>query len=227
MGIAGQINLAQVAFFGVGAYATAILTTHGWSRLLARRGARRAGRAGRRAAWSASPRCGSSPTTWASSRLGLALAFLDWSPTHARPAAPTGISGIPAPPLFGVDLSSEYLYYYLEPGPGRSASGFAPVHRPHPAGPADAGHAGRPAGRRRLGAEVPTLRMIAFAARQRVRRRWPGALYAGLIRYVAPETFSIANMFLLLAMVIIGGRHSLAGCVIGAIVLTVPRGSSC
>src|SRR3954452_22654370 len=28
MGIAGQINLAQVAFFGVGAYATAILTTH-------------------------------------------------------------------------------------------------------------------------------------------------------------------------------------------------------
>ena len=28
MGIAGQINLAQVAFFGVSAYATAILTTH-------------------------------------------------------------------------------------------------------------------------------------------------------------------------------------------------------
>ena len=28
MGIAGQINLAQIAFFGVSAYATAILTTH-------------------------------------------------------------------------------------------------------------------------------------------------------------------------------------------------------
>jgi branched-chain amino acid transport system permease protein len=28
LGIAGQINLAQVAFFGVSAYATAILTTH-------------------------------------------------------------------------------------------------------------------------------------------------------------------------------------------------------
>ena len=27
MGVAGQVNLAQVAFFGVGAYATAILTT--------------------------------------------------------------------------------------------------------------------------------------------------------------------------------------------------------
>ena len=28
MGVAGQVNLAQIAFFGVGAYATAILTTH-------------------------------------------------------------------------------------------------------------------------------------------------------------------------------------------------------
>jgi branched-chain amino acid transport system permease protein len=46
-------------------------------------------------------------------------------------------------------------------------------------------------------------------------------LYAGLINYIAPETFSIADMFLLLAMVIIGGRRSLAGCVIGAVVLTV------
>ena len=48
-----------------------------------------------------------------------------------------------------------------------------------------------------------------------------GVLYAGLIHYIAPETFSIADMFLLLAMVIIGGRQSLAGCVIGAIGLTV------
>ena len=48
-----------------------------------------------------------------------------------------------------------------------------------------------------------------------------GVLYAGLIHYIAPETFSIADMFLLLAMVIIGGRQSLAGCVIGAVGLTV------
>jgi branched-chain amino acid transport system permease protein len=50
-----------------------------------------------------------------------------------------------------------------------------------------------------------------------------GVLYAGLIRYVAPETFSIANMFLLLAMVIIGGRQSILGCVIGALALSLLR----
>ncbi|MBV9451427.1 MAG: ATP-binding cassette domain-containing protein [Streptosporangiaceae bacterium] len=50
-----------------------------------------------------------------------------------------------------------------------------------------------------------------------------GVLYAGLIHYIAPETFSIADMFLLLAMVIIGGRQSLWGCVAGAIGLTIIR----
>jgi len=48
-------------------------------------------------------------------------------------------------------------------------------------------------------------------------------LYAGLVRYVAPDTFSIANMFLLLAMVIIGGRQSLVGCVVGAVALSLLR----
>jgi branched-chain amino acid transport system permease protein len=64
------------------------------------------------------------------------------------------------------------------------------------------------------------LRMIAFVLAS-VYGGAAGVLYAGLIHYVAPETFSIANMFLLLAMVIIGGRQSLAGCVAGAVGLTI------
>ena len=72
------------------------------------------------------------------------------------------------------------------------------------------------------GAEIPVLRMIAFVLAS-VYGGVAGVLYAGLIHYIAPATFSIANMFLLLAMVIIGGRRSLAGCVTGAIVLTVAQ----
>ena len=45
MGIGGQINLAQVAFFGVGAYAVAILTTRAgfgfWTAAVARHARRR------------------------------------------------------------------------------------------------------------------------------------------------------------------------------------------
>ena len=73
-----------------------------------------------------------------------------------------------------------------------------------------------------VGVEVPQLRMTAFFLSS-VYGGVAGVLYAGLIRYVAPETFSLANMFLLLAMVIIGGRQSLVGCVVGAIALSVLR----
>ena len=70
------------------------------------------------------------------------------------------------------------------------------------------------------GVEIRRLRMIAFVLAS-VYGGAAGVLYAGLIHYIAPETFSLADMFLLLAMVIIGGRRSLAGCVTGAIALTV------
>jgi len=73
-----------------------------------------------------------------------------------------------------------------------------------------------------VGVEVPVLRMTAFLLSS-VYGGIAGVFYAGLIRYVAPETFSIANMFLLLAMVIIGGRQSLVGCVVGAVTLSLLR----
>ncbi|GAB3932040.1 hypothetical protein GCM10027614_00470 [Micromonospora vulcania] len=69
---------------------------------------------------------------------------------------------------------------------------------------------------------MPALRMTAFLLAS-VYGGVAGVLYSGLIGYVAPETFSIANMFLLLAMVIIGGRQSLVGCVVGAIALALVR----
>src|SRR6202035_4535881 len=60
------------------------------------------------------------------------------------------------------------------------------------------------------GGEIRLLRMIAFVLAS-VYGGVAGVLYAGLINYIAPETFSIADMFLLLAMVIIGGRRVPAG----------------
>jgi branched-chain amino acid transport system permease protein len=73
-----------------------------------------------------------------------------------------------------------------------------------------------------MGAEIPFLRMTSFILAS-LYGGLAGVLYAGLIRYVAPESFSIGNMFFLLAMVIIGGRQNLLGCVIGAVLLAVLR----
>ncbi|WP_203734317.1 branched-chain amino acid ABC transporter ATP-binding protein/permease [Paractinoplanes durhamensis] len=221
MGVGGQVNLAQVAFFGVGAYATAILTTRaGWgfwvSALLAI------------AATMAIGLLVGTPALRVQSHylgivtLGLALAFTNWVTNAQIAGGAEGISAIPVPTLPGVDLSSEYLYYYLELIVFALVLAFGlfivrtALGRRMRAMRDDALAAGA------LGAEVPVLRMTAFLLAS-VYGGVAGVLYAGLIRYVAPESFSIANMFLLLAMVIIGGRQSLIGCVVGAVGLYLVR----
>ncbi len=221
MGIAGQVNLAQIAFFGVGAYVTAILTTHDgygfWvAGLLAM------------AATVLTGLVVGAPALRIQSHylgivtLGLAVAFVDLITNAPVTGGDSGISGIPAPPLFGIDLSSQYLYYYLELAvlAGGLAFGLfvvrTPLGRRMRAMRDDALAAAA------SGAEIGVLRMLAFVLAS-VYGGAAGVLYAGLIHYVAPETFSIADMFLLLAMVIIGGRQSLAGCVTGAIGLTIAQ----
>ncbi|MFF5078513.1 ATP-binding cassette domain-containing protein [Actinoplanes sp. NPDC000266] len=221
MGIAGQVNLSQVAFFGVGAYVTAILTTH------AGMGFWVAGVLAVAATILMGLVIGT-PALRVQSHylgivtLGLALAFTNWVTNAEIAGGAEGISGIPAPTLPGVDLSSEYIYYYLELIVFAVVLSFGlfvvrtALGRRMRAMRDDALAAGA------LGAEVPMLRMTAFMLAS-LYGGVAGVLYSGLIRYVAPESFNIANMFLLLAMVIIGGRQSLIGCVIGAISLALVR----
>ncbi|GAB4051250.1 branched-chain amino acid ABC transporter ATP-binding protein/permease [Catellatospora paridis] len=221
MGIAGQINLAQVALFGVASYATAILTT-------------RAGFGFWTAAALAmlivaaiglligTPALRMQSHYLGIVTLGLALALTNWVTNAHIAGGAEGITGIPAPTLPGIDLRNDYFFYYLELVVFALALAFGlfvvrtPLGRKMRAMRDDSLAAGA------VGVEVPQLRMTAFFLAS-LYGGVAGVLYAGLIRYVAPETFSIANMFLLLAMVIIGGRQSLVGCVVGAVALSLLR----
>jgi branched-chain amino acid transport system permease protein len=215
MGIGGQVNLAQVAFFGAGAYAVAILTTKAglgfWVAAVL--------------AVLATTAIGvvvGTPALRVQSHylgivtLGLALAFTNWVTNAQIAGGAEGISGIPGP------IDNEYLYYYLELGVFAVTLAFGlfivrtGLGRRMRAMRDDALAAGA------LGAQVPLLRMTAFLLAS-LYGGIAGVLYAGLIRYVSPDSFSISTMFLLLAMVIIGGRQSLVGCVTGAIALSVIR----
>ncbi|MCX5366348.1 branched-chain amino acid ABC transporter ATP-binding protein/permease [Streptomyces sp. NBC_00124] len=221
MGISGQINLAQVAFFGVGAYVVAILTTdNGYGFWVAAVLAVLATVA--TGLFVGIPALRMQSHYLGIVTLGLALGFINWITNADVTGGADGISGVPVPTLPGLDLSSEYLYYYLEVvvfGAGL-VFGLFVVHtslgRRLRAMRDDALAAGA------MGAEIPLLRMTAFVLAS-LYGGLAGVLYAGLIRYVAPETFSIGNMFILLAMVIIGGRRSLVGCVVGAVGLTLIR----
>lgn len=221
MGIAGQFDLAQVAFLGVGAYTAAILTLHvGWS------------------FWPAAlvgvaisivvsllvgiPALRVQSHYLAIVTLGLSLAFVSLITNMPIAGQAEGLTGIPAPVLFGVDLSDDYFFYYLAFAMLVLGIAFAAfvVHT----------RLGRRLRAMRdddlaaaaMGTRVPVMRMIAFAFGG-LYGGVAGALYAGLIRFVSPDSFSLANMFLLLAMVIIGGRHSLTGVVIGAVGLVFVR----
>ncbi len=221
MGIAGQVNLAQVAFFGVGAYTVAILTTKAgfgfWSAALL--------------ALLATAVTGllvGTPALRVQSHylgivtLGLALAFTNWVTNAELSGGAEGINAIPVPELPGVDLSSEYLFYYLELIVFAIALAFGLFVVRTPLGRRMRAMRDDPLAAGSVGVEVPMVRMTAFLLAS-VYGGAAGVLYAGLVRYVAPESFSIANMFLLLAMVIIGGRQSLLGCVAGAVMLSLLR----
>ncbi|MFJ9381572.1 ATP-binding cassette domain-containing protein [Streptomyces sp. NPDC101455] len=221
MGVSGQINLAQVAFFGVGAYTTAILTTHSGYGF-----------------WIAAvlgvlatvviglvvgiPALRMQSHYLGIVTLGLALGFVNWITNAKITGGADGISGIPVPPLFGVDLSSEYMYYYLEVVFFAVSMAFGlfvvrtRLGRRLRAMRDDSLAAGA------MGSEIPLLRMTAFVLAS-IYGGLAGVLYAGLIRFVAPESFGQSQMFLLLAMVIIGGRRSLVGCVVGAVGLVLIR----
>ena len=161
MGVAGQVNLAQVAFFGVGAYATAILTTKAgygfWvSALLAI------------AATVVVGLLVGTPALRVQSHylgivtLGLALAFTNWVTNAQVAGGAEGISAVPVPTIPGVDLSSEYLSPPLELIVFALTLVFGlfivrtALGRRMRAMRDDALAAGA------LGAEVPVLRMTAF-----------------------------------------------------------------
>ncbi|MEV4357549.1 branched-chain amino acid ABC transporter ATP-binding protein/permease [Nonomuraea sp. NPDC003707] len=221
MGVAGQINLAQVAFFGVGAYTVAILTTQAgfgfWTAaVLAVVAAAVFG------ALVGVPALRMQSHYLGIVTLGLALAFTNWVTNATVAGRAEGISDVPVPPMFGLDLSSGYLFYYVELIVFALVLAFALLVAHSPLGRRLRAMRDDDLAAGALGAEIPLLRMTAFVL-SGLYGGVAGVLYAGLIRFVAPESFNIANMFLLLAMVIIGGRSSVLGCVVGAVALSLVR----
>jgi len=221
LGYAGQVNLAQAACFGMGSYTTAVLTLkYGFG------------------FWGAFPLSilagallglvVSIPSLRVQSHylgivtLGLALSFTAILTNWALAGQAIGLPGVLGPTLPGVNLADQHNYYYLllavatvlfalallivSSGLGRR---FKALRDDYVA----AAHSG---------VEVPVYRMIAFGV-SGAYAGVAGAFYAGMVHYVSPDTYSLAIMFLLLAMVIMGGRDNIYGAALGAIVLIVVR----
>jgi branched-chain amino acid transport system permease protein len=219
-GYSGQVSFGHAAFYGIGAYSIAILSgLHGWSFWLSL------------AIGITFSAFLAAVVGWPSVKLVhhfLALVTIGVGEiarlTFMNAANITqgfrGIGEIPRPSFLGIDLSDPipYLYFVivvmiicliLKQNIGKSWWGRM-------------FHATRtnPLAAETFGTPLIKTRTLAFVL-SAIFAAIAGALYASLITYVSPDTFTFAQSTLFFTMVLIGGAGTLWGPIIGVIILTI------
>jgi branched-chain amino acid transport system permease protein len=219
IGNLGQLAFANVAFFGLGAYTSGILTVHAgwpwWTTILP------AGLVGALAGVLASLPALRRIRLFYLAILTMAFGeLMRWIYIRAEPLT-NGSMGLAVPPpwLPGIRLSTDLAKFYaflalavlvvvLTSSLLRSRFGraFMAIKDNEVAAAA----MGIPTGRYFVLAFAWSGLVVGVA----------GAMYTALIGHVTPEAFNLLELILHFAVVMVGGLASLAGSVAGAIVLT-------
>src|SRR5207302_3308096 len=133
-----------------------------------------------------------------------------------------GIGRIPPLSVPGIDLTDEYNYYCLVLLVLGGVVAFSLFIARTTLGRRFRAMRDDTLAAASVGIEVPYYRLAAFVLAGLL-AGIAGVLYVHLVRYVSPDTFGLGVMFLLLAMVIIGGQDSIWGAVVGAALLIAAR----
>ena len=220
LGYAGQISLGHAAFYGLGAYTTAILSTKaGWSPW--------AGMAAGAALSSAVAVVVGVPSLrlkghyLAMATLGFgAIVHIVFTAAVEVTGGPSGIVGIPQLMLFGLELASDKSFFYFSWGVvamgmflalnlihSRVGRGLRAIH-----GSEDA------AGSSGVDIAKYKIRIFILSA---VYASVAGSLYANYVNYIDPGPFDVMHSVLLVTMVAVGGMHNIWGAITGAVLLSV------
>ena len=218
VGYTGILSVAQAAFMGIGAYAAAILLTQ-WgfnffSALLV--GMAIAGLIGWGLAWGTLRLKGD---YYVIASFGFQIIIynilLNWI---SLTRGPFGIRQIPPPQAFGFSFLGPLRYAFLTliflaiclwVARRVGETPYGKVLRAIREDEAAAASIGKNVSRYKI--SIFTVSAILASV--------GGALYAGLITYIDPFTFTIHESIFILALVIIGGSGNVYGSVIGAVVL--------
>ena len=220
LGYTGQLSLGHAAFFGIGAYTSSLLALKlewpFWLGLPA--AAVAAGLAG-----------------WAIGRLALklrgayfvlvtisfagviSLVSVNWMELTN---GPLGLPGVPAPELAGLSLRTKPAYYYLVL---LAAAGAYLVCRRlvgSRLGRAFLALRENEALAESVGVD-PTRTLVLAAVVSAALAGVAGSLYAHYTRFVSPEVFLFSYTVTMVIMVVAGGKGTLAGPVVGAVLFTV------
>ena len=219
MGYCGQFMLAQAAFYGVGAYTSAILSTKlgipFWICLPA--------------ALVLTCIAGlltSLPCLRVKSHylaivsLGLAIVLHEAMVNlEFLTNGPTGIIRIPSPTLLGIAVNTEHRYYFLLLPftvlsvlfaklilASRVGRAFIAIRESYTAAEA-------------MGINHRLYKIIGFALSASY-AGVAGSLYVHMVNFVSPDSFDLPELLLEIAMLVVGGIGTLAGPVLGAAVLS-------
>ncbi len=226
LGYAGQLNLGQSAFFGIGAYVSTLLVTLSgvdfWLAFVA--GTLGAGLAGVALALFAVRLRGH---YLAIASMGFAVIvyqlLLNWI---SLTQGPLGIYGIPPPPAWRlpgigrVDFSDTANFFWLVAAATLVVYALLRNLALSPAGEALTALREDEISAASLGVNGPGWKLFAFGVGSAAAGA-AGCFYASFVGTLVPDSFSIAESFNVLAMVIVGGAGTLIGPVGGAILLTV------
>src|ERR1700755_829992 len=218
-GWTGQINFGQAAFYGLGAYTTAIATKAGLP-------------------WIVTPLLSALVGIAAGLVLGLPtvrlrtyylamttigfgeivrLIIVHWEPVTG---GTSGLRAIPPISLFGLSPQGLIQHYYLLLAMLALAILVAVRIRHSALGRAMIATKDSEIAAEQSGVDTTRTKLLAFMIGA-VYAGLAGCLYASSIRFVSPDSFSGTQAILLMTMLIVGGMGSIIGCVFGAVALTI------
>lgn len=219
MGYAGQISIGHAAFYGIGAYMSAILTVryglNPWPCMLA----------GMVVAAVVALLVGAPSLRLKGHYLAMAtlafgiIVYIIFNEEAEWTGGPDGMSGIPGLSIFGFGFDSVEKYYYLvwaivfvvfiftanviQSGTGRA---LRAIHSSEPAASA-------------MGVDISRFKVIVFVYSAML-ASLAGSLYAHYLNFINPSTFDLFFSIKLLIMIALGGMHSIWGAVIGSGIMT-------
>lgn len=220
MGYAGQISLGHAAFYGIGAYGTAIMTVHWgispWLALPAAMGA----------AMAVAYLVGIPTLKLSGYYLGMgtlgfgmivAILFREWSSVTG---GSSGFVGIPMLAAGPVAFSPGRSYFFLVWGfvfasfiicqriiDSRIGRALRAIHDGEKAAAA-------------VGVDTRKLKLQVFVLSAAI-GALAGFLYAHMVFFISPETFGFISSIRMVTMVVIGGMASIWGALLGASLLTL------
>ena len=226
LGYAGQLNLGQSAFYGIGAYASTLLITRlgvpFWAAFVS--GVIIAGAAGMLLSLFAVRLRGH---YLAIASLGFAVItyqiLLNWI---SLTQGPLGIYGIAPPPTLSlpgigaVDFSDLGTLFYLVAGFALLTYILLDQLVRSPVGETLTAIREDEVSASSLGINCNRWKVFAFAMSSAVAGA-AGCFYAPFVGTLVPDSFVITESFTILAMVIVGGMGTLIGPALGAILLTI------